>query len=708
MALGLIAIPILASRALSHPASTERDVEFQPTLSHKLKAGPGTGVRSASQTGSPAKGHTFGSFWKVGGGYATTLILRNKDSQNPIMANIVLFSHSGIVEQNVPIELAPNAASRLSLNDIVKPGGDPVHWGGLMIELPNVSASLVIGNVIVENQKGVIFDLPLSGGYRYDTENSLHAPWWLIDQGTDGTVTLFNQSDQDIVVSPSIVAQGTERTAAALGLAPHETRQIRIRELLRQQDMEADRGSIALRYTGPAHALNPALLLANQDTGFSLVSPFNARRDNVEFGQALWRFPDVFLSADSRLGFNSGEKLTAHAIVSNPTKSPLSPQLTAYVSGAEDTSQKFTLPIAVLNPLETRVINLSQFVASGLLPANAPYISLALAHKGVPGSVGLAVFTVGQNKNFVSRSPGLVRSGQIIDSSYWDISGYLQALLVVQNAKDASVQSKATLYYETDHGTASFSLPPISVPGNGSRILNLKQIILSGTPDSAGNVIPANTTFGSLTLEVSDKASHGLIFGGTVTFDPVNGQYGLPALPPDCSLCGFCEVCVQPTDTGGVCEPDCTDPTCCPPPPPGPPDHLQVISDVAQTWNCPSSTVIRTITYAVVDINDIQVPQRFFAMETFDSISQNTCGNGTPITDKTCGDAGFGGFTDSLGVGCNAVGGDCGVTLTNQRWFLCDGTFIQPIGSPGTIVGHNDFITVGGSAHFFPGTDIFP
>jgi hypothetical protein len=164
------------------------------------------------------------------------------------------------------------------------------------------------------------------------------------------------------------------------------------------------------------------------------------------------------------------------------------------------------------------------------------------------------------------------------------------------------------------------------------------------------------------------------------------------------------------------CCPECYDdggewycpPCLLPPPSPGPPDHLQVISDVIQTLSCPSNTVRRSITYAVVDINDTQLLDLFFAAEQFDSISANTCNNGT-VTPTTCANtiAEFGGFTDKLTVNCNGVGGSCGMTLTNQRWFLCNSGGL-PIGSPGTVVLQNSFVTVGGDFFFVPGTDIFP
>src|SRR5436309_2225237 len=59
-----------------------------------------------------AKGHSFGAFWKVGDGYTSTLILRNKDSENPIVANVVLFSHDGSVEQRTQFEVGANAVGR--------------------------------------------------------------------------------------------------------------------------------------------------------------------------------------------------------------------------------------------------------------------------------------------------------------------------------------------------------------------------------------------------------------------------------------------------------------------------------------------------------------------------------------------------------------------------------------------------------------------
>src|SRR4051812_20148979 len=53
--------------------------------------------------------------------------------------------------------------------------------------------------------------------------------------------------------------------------------------------------------------------------------------------------------------------------------------------------------------------------------------------------------------------------------------------------------------------------------------------------------------------------------------------------------------------------------------------------------------------------------------EQFTSKSANTC-NSTINTSETCSTDVGGTFVDAISVGCNSVGGSCGVTYTHQQW----------------------------------------
>jgi hypothetical protein len=217
------------------------------------------------------------------------------------------------------------------------------------------------------------------------------------------------------------------------------------------------------------------------------------------------------------------------------------------------------LPVDALQPLETRLVNVSAFVESGLIPKGVTHLALEANHQGVAGDLGINVFSVGQDQNFVFRAEGSPVYSHIVYSSYWDIANDLMGLLAVQNAGDEGVQAEATLYWQTPHGTGSYTLPQIELPGNGSRIVNLKQRIQSGAPDKNGNVIPPGTTFGTLTLATVGNNTKSTIFGGSTSFDPLRGGYGSkiggdpPCCPDDPTCSGFPFVPILQGGDGETC-----------------------------------------------------------------------------------------------------------------------------------------------------------
>jgi hypothetical protein len=513
-------------------------------------------------------GHTYGAFWEVGNGYSSTLYLRNKSAQTQVNANVVLFSNDGGTLQQTPLLVAAGSVASLALADIIPPVNDSIAWGGLMIEFPNAPADTAMGEVVIENyQTGVIFDLPLLGGYRYDTQQALYAPWWLPDPATDGTMTLFNITSQSIMVTPAITTQFGEKSGEPFALAPRETLQMSLRGLMSELNVtDVSEGSLTFRYTGPAHALDPALMLVNPSNGFSLTPAFNARLQGPGAGETNWQFPAVFLAGQSEFGFSANQNLTAYALISNGTGTALSPQFSAYATGSEGGAHAVALPIAPLAPLETRLVNLSALAGSGVLPRGVTNFALSVGQNGIPGSLAVTVFSVDQAGNFVFPSEGTVHPSTTMDSTYWDISGDLVALLTVYNPGSADVQATPTLAYQSPDGVGSYTLPSISLPANTTQVENLKQIVTSGVPDANGHVIPAGVTLGTLTLQTNGGSNGGLVVGGCTTFDPVRGGYGITT-EPDCEICedetDDCEVCEIDADGDSVCVPSCGDPDCC-------------------------------------------------------------------------------------------------------------------------------------------------
>jgi hypothetical protein len=142
----------------------------------------------------------YGAFWQVGDGYSSELVLKNDDPRNVAAVQVTLFGNTGQQSGSAQIQIAANSVNRVDLASIVGPQGGS---GGLMLEFVGVVPQIAGKIVIVDSQRGTSIELPLQGGYRYDTENALYAPWWLLDEGTEGRITLFNSSAQAVVVSAS-------------------------------------------------------------------------------------------------------------------------------------------------------------------------------------------------------------------------------------------------------------------------------------------------------------------------------------------------------------------------------------------------------------------------------------------------------------------------------------------------------------------------
>jgi hypothetical protein len=656
--------------------------------------------------------HSFGAFWAIGGGYSTTVVVKNKDAENKATGTLTVFASDGTVKSSKQIEVPANSVIRMSLADIIGKQG-AMQSGGLSMEYHQLPTT--IGEVIVENDaKGLIFDLPIQGGYRYDTQSTLFAPWWLPDGLSDGKVSLFNGSTERVLVSPTFLINGKSFTEPSIELQAHQARQLSIRDLLLRNSVNASSGIISLRYTGSPHALFPALLLANSATGFSLVPDFNAKHDRPEgavAAQTSWQFPDVLLTSDATLGFNPKEHLTAYALLSNGLSSQISPQLTAHITQQNGKVSGIPLNILPLGIGETRLIDLSE-----ILPKNVSHAALTVSHSGNPGDLALTIFSVGASKDFVFRAEGTMHPSKTVESSYWDVSGDFGAVLTVQNTSDVDVSAKATLHIPSAGTVKPYVISPIVVPAHGSQLINLKKIILSGKPDQNGNVIPVNATFGTLTLNVPDSASKGFIFGESVTFDRIKGGYGEFGEDP-CDFCDDCEDCIDDGD-GGDCVPSCDTEECCPPPPDPVPSQLMVLTDSAETQNCGAglSTVLRQITYQIQDQFGSQLTSAISMKENVPATT-SSCNGGAVTTGSSCivNTSLFPGllaeFTDFLRPGCptSSTVTPCGFTFSNQQWQWCpSGSAPQSMGTIGPVNAENIFISVDGNITGFTLGTIFP
>jgi hypothetical protein len=476
---------------------------------HVIALPAAAGVSQPQPAGAGAV-HLYGAYWHVGAGYSSTLMLSN-GGRFSATATVTLFSHSGSERRRIEIGMPANSVRRLNLADIVTAEED---WGGLRVEFLG-STQLIAGKIVIGNtEHGSTVELLLGGGYRFDFDQALHAPWWLPDQETDGTLALFNSSARSLVVFPSIVTEGVEAAANRLVLAPYETKVLRLRSLLPANNAVV--GSVALRYSGLPHALHPALLIQNENTAFSLAPTFNARHDHQVNQLTAWQFPRLALSGQKRSGPQEDEQRT-YALLTNGTGNPLTPELGLLLIGSPSRqAQKVALPVVPLAPLETRLVDLSRLAGFGSIPDSVSHVALSVTHNGVPGDLAISVFSVDRDEHAV-RSEGVILPAAVVESSYWDVAGNGSMHPILESPIGAEFTVDLVLLYQTSFGVRSYILP-LTVPTETESqiLLNLKQRLNSGIPDENGARIPPGTSSGVLALAVLEGMRNTISLGDLV------------------------------------------------------------------------------------------------------------------------------------------------------------------------------------------------
>ena len=469
--------------------------------------------------------HAYGAFWKVGPGYETALMLRNEDAQDAAGVKVVLYTAAGQAEASQQVTVVAGGSLRVDLRDVLGViDSTAVHWGGLSLE----TAGQVRGQLLIQDSKGHnSFRLNVQGGYRYDTENALHIPWWLSDQN-EAVLTTFNSSEQRIEVRATLASGGgTESAAGSFSLGPHESRKVNLGELVGQSGQESSpTGVITLRYSGPGHALQPALFISSPRSGFSLTPTVNGRHQEVVAGaKVVWHFPEVMLSAQRQVGAESEAGVTAYALLSNATSGVLTPEVEvafgglkkqarqargvarakglskAAVQGSSGRAQRVSVPVTPLQPLETRLVNLSELVSSGVIPAGVSQVALTARHGGMAGDLGITVFSVESGSQLVFRAAGMLQAPDAVDATLWS-TGKRMALPVIRNESGSAVQVQTTLYYQSAQGVDAYLLPGMEVPGRRSRAIGLRQTVLTHGADAKGSRIPAGVTAGIATLSI--------------------------------------------------------------------------------------------------------------------------------------------------------------------------------------------------------------
>jgi hypothetical protein len=640
------------------------------------------GVRAAktqSTVSGDMESRVFGALWEKGNDISTTLILKNRDTQNAATGVITIFSQQGNMETRASLIVPANSTLRLNLGNLIKSNESAVGRGGLELDFATPVLHMS-GQLLIENSgNGISYTVPLKTGNKCDTENALYVPWWLPDGGTDGKIAIFNSSGQPIIVSPSLTANGIDHSLPAVVLGPHASERVSLRDLMsRSEVQDAVYGSLTLRYQGPNHALQPALLLANENTGFVLTPSPEAKHEQLSPSITNWIFPQVEMLDDTQLDASQRTELESYALLTNATKASLKPELTIYFAGAPGgKGQKITIPTDPLRPSETRLIALTDLLRNTkAFPTTLTRFALGASYAGSPGDLGITVFSVRPARDLAFQSAGMVLPQGTFDEAYWEMAGDEPA--AAENGTGLTARAAVTVYYQTPYGVESFSLNPIIVSTTKTRRLGIAEAVHSSFADQNGNNVPAGTGFGIATLGLVNAGDEGVtasapaqrVASGSQIRELAANTSDMDSTPRQSTSCVVPSAYSMPTSavagTGALNSLSfAAQPDTCGPPEPLVPTSLAIVSGTSVTTTEASCTTVvagksatgcgvsRSFTYQVLDQHGNPLEEA--GLEVWDSF-------GTPSPNPL--------LLSSFATTCSPPTGPCGFTTGSNGQFL--------------------------------------
>jgi len=491
------------------------------------------------------------------------------------------------------------------------------------------------------------------------------------------------------------------------------------------------------------------------------------QRDNAKTATWTLRAPMLALTnPDPVMAFPEGTTLQPQLFVRNTTGKPQSASLRFNWKG-DTTTGKSQGPSLQLRPYETRRVDVAALQDGAILPKDAHWTSVTITTNSLPDEVMAIAASYDATLQHGAQTPFSDQLSFAWEGGMWEYDAHHNSLMTVGNGGTKPTRAALTLFY--NQGTERYDLEQ-SLQPDEQMWIDIGKLIREHVPDQNGKVLPADLSSGSYEFRDLGDPFGGTLFEGKVIYEKTYGHvtYGCMICCDDSAPWLISDPLGIPllgSSPNGVQTEDCnanildvssrlygnwatTNPAIATVASNGthtgvavgsttsgtlgllmiqhgricyntqehaggndnvnPPDHLKILNDALEAISSCPFTVRRLITYQEVSANNAPVGT-VQSKEQFGSKSANTCNNGDLTTSETCSADTNGVFTDLLFIGCNSVGGSCGVTFTHQQWMWCppNGAAVV-IATPGDLIIHDNDVSVGGNtAGFATGTCIY-
>ncbi|MDA1315963.1 MAG: hypothetical protein O2968_21785, partial [Acidobacteria bacterium] len=306
--------------------------------------------------------------------------LRNNLVNSELMVQPVLYTENGEAIALSPITLPPSASAAIPVNETVRKLGyhDPLFGGAEFHFDAAYPGALSVETEMIQPELNFAYSVQ-SFSARDGAANEQHSVFYRPTPATDVFFAMYNSSDQEVVVRPTVISGNRTIELDALTIPAHGFSKTR----LSSDDVRGGLrsvGGIVLRHRGPAGALFTTGWLDDAETGFSTMMTFEefAQSHNRTelFGAQIFT---SYVSSDIVLKNISADMIRASAEFYHVQNGTLG-------TAAYD--------IGLIQAGAIRSIDVVKLQEGGVLPASIDELSVRVRYSGEPGALMGRVFGV--------------------------------------------------------------------------------------------------------------------------------------------------------------------------------------------------------------------------------------------------------------------------------------------------------------------------
>jgi hypothetical protein len=417
---------------------------------------------------------TSSGLWRIGDGFESTIQITNRLVTGPLDVSPILYSNDGEFYRLPEMHLAPasvatlDVAGALALLDKISLGDRSPRFGSAEIIFKGPPNS-VLGAISIVNQRASLsYIAPFGPAMTGDSaRQTLEGLWWRRDSHAGGFVAVSNATrETKTVMIDSVGSKGESLVSQSIDLPGHQTRMLRLLDLIAGTGAGEDAGGIRVSFDGRIGEINVVGGLENA-TGYSAMIPFRAT--GMSMGSAsVVKLTHVGLmvgAPDAMMGFPEDTHFTPYLALRNTTPMQLSLSLALYLPAGT----AVPVPIQPLCPYEARQVDGRALLASAGLGKFSGILTLSIGFTGMPTDLIDAAGTVDQSGSYVFEVDSKTAETSLSKSiPFWAVGNGQDTMLNLWNPTDTEEDLVLTLYFQT--GGAPYQLPLHLAPWTSSMI----------------------------------------------------------------------------------------------------------------------------------------------------------------------------------------------------------------------------------------------